>query len=287
MRIITRDFFDVTRPDIFTIADIGDVHIGAAACDEKRLRDKVDRIAGDERCYWIGLGDYCDFINRSDPRFSPGSLAKWITMADLADLAAAQRDRFLDIVKPIAGKCLALVEGNHETAITKHYERGIYSEIVTAIKQFAGHPDDYKLGVGYNGWLILNFYRSPKGKRLAQSSKISINLHHGFGGGKLAGGKALNLERWLWNHECDIAILGHTHNTMTITGARESVVGKTVQHKKMLGVIGGTFLGSFNQDGPSTYSEVNGYFPLPLTSVEIGLRPHAKDFNDRFWAVTI
>ncbi|NIL98744.1 MAG: hypothetical protein GTO62_16895, partial [Planctomycetales bacterium] len=198
MKVLEREFFNVSRSDEFTILPIGDIHLGAAACDEQRFRDTVARVHGDDRCWWIGMGDYADFINRSDPRFHPGVLADWIKMADLADLSRAQRDRFLDIIQPIAAKCLALVSGNHETAIVKHYERDIYHEIVTGVKALGGFEDDYPLAIGYTGWLNLTFYRSDKRQR---GRKVKINLHHGYGGGRLAGAKALNLQRRMAFHK--------------------------------------------------------------------------------------
>ncbi|NIL98745.1 MAG: hypothetical protein GTO62_16900, partial [Planctomycetales bacterium] len=51
-------------------------------------------------------------------------------------------------------------------------------------------------------------------------------------------------------------------------------------------VVSGTFLKSFNQDGPSTYSEVKGYLPLALGGAEIILRPHAKKIADRLRVLT-
>ena len=279
MRVIQRDFFNVKRPDTFTLVPIGDIHIGAAACNEQLLRDVVARVLGDESAYWIGMGDYCDFINRSDPRFNPGAMADWIKVADLGDLAKSQRDKFLDIIKPIAPKCLCLVEGNHETAITRHYERHVYGEIVTAIKQFSGMKDDDRLGIGYTGWLLLNFYRHKKKK--AGSSAVKINLHHGFVGGRLAGAKALNMQRRLAFHEADLCLMGHSHNTMVQAEARQYLAGATVKEKKLIGAYTGTFLKSINVDGPSTYSEVKGYLPMPLSRVEILLRPGAEDQNNR------
>src|SRR3712207_7877261 len=43
---------------------------------------------------------------------------------------------------------------------TRHYERAIYSEIVTEIKRAGGFPDDYQLAGGYYCWLLTAFYRS-------------------------------------------------------------------------------------------------------------------------------
>jgi hypothetical protein len=283
VKVIERDFYDVSRSDQYTIIPLGDIHIGAAACDEQRLRDTVARIAGDPNCYFIGMGDYCDFIQRSDPRFDPGVLADWIKMADLADLSRAQRDRFLDIIKPIASKCLALVLGNHEAMITKHYERDIYYELVSGVKALGGWPEDHKLAIGYTGWLNLNFYRSSKRARV---TKIKINLHHGHGGGRLAGAKALNMQRRLAFHKADICIVGHTHDTLILPGAYQDTAGKKVVEKKQVGVVAGSFLRGFNQDGPSTYSEVKGYLPMPLAGTEIILRPGAKKHDDRIRVMT-
>src|SRR4030042_3499418 len=135
MQIVRREWCGVSREAVFRVLPLGDVHIASAACDEQLFTNTVARIAGDPDCWWIGMGDYCEWINRNDPRFDPACLAPWITVADLVDLSKAQRDRFLDIVKPIAAKCLTLLEGNHEATITRYTERAIFSEIVTAIKQ--------------------------------------------------------------------------------------------------------------------------------------------------------
>jgi predicted phosphodiesterase len=273
MRVLSREWFNVTRADTYRVIPLGDVHLGNAACDEGLFRSVVGRIAADDSCYWIGLGDYADFINVSDPRFDASELADWIKMADLGDLARAQRDRFLDIVRPIAPRCLALVEGNHEMAIAKHYERNIYSEIVTGVKEAGGFDADYQLGLGMYGWLLLHFYRSD---RKVRGSLLKLNLHHGFVGGKLAGAKALNMQRWLWTRECDLALFGHSHNTGAQVESIEYVTktGK-VRHRRAIGAYCGTFLNG------AKYAEVKGYFPAPVGHIEVLLKPGATDENDR------
>lgn len=275
MQVLRREWFGVERNSIFRIYPLGDIHIGAAACDETRLRATVDMIKADEHAYWWGQGDYCDFINRSDPRFSPASLASWITIADLADLARAQVERFLSIVEPIAHKCIALVEGNHETAITRHYERNVFSEIVTGVKERGKFDSDHSLALGYYGWLQLAFHRSAEGEKRAGTKVLNVNLHHGFGGGKLAGGKALNMQRWLWSHDCDLAVFGHTHNTGVQVEAVERIDGRgCVSYHRRVGCYAGSYLRTINE-GAATYSEVKGYLPLPVAGVEITVRPFA------------
>jgi len=272
MKIIRRKWRGVSRSDTWTLYPLGDVHLGNAACDEKLFRQVVKRIAADDRALWVGLGDYCDFVNLSDPRFDHASLASWVRMSHLGDLARAQSERFLEIVQPIAGKCLGLVEGNHERAIAKHYERSIYSEIVMGVKQAGGFPVEQQLGFGYSGWLLLHFYRHETKDACGRCIKIS--LHHGFVGGKLAGAKALNMQRWLWTHCCDLAIFGHSHNTMVQVESVESVKGNRVVHDHRIGCYGGTFMNG------ARYSEKAGYFPLPITQPHVILQPGAHERRD-------
>jgi predicted phosphodiesterase len=273
MKIIRRKWNGLARGDTFRLYPLGDVHLGNAAADEKLFRSVVARIAADENAYWLGLGDYCDFVNRTDPRFDPHSLPSWVKMVHLGDLARAQSDRFLDIVEPIAHKCLGLVEGNHERAIEKYYERSIYSDIVAGIKTRGGFPLEHQLAFGYSGWLMLHFYRSEDDRRC---SLVRVSLHHGFVGGRLAGAKALSMERWLWTHDCDLAIFGHSHNTMVQVESVESVRGERVVHDHRIGLYSGTFM-----DGGARYSEVKGYLPLPITQPHIILTPGAAEQRDR------
>ena len=278
MKIIRRKWHGLDRATTFRLFPLGDVHLGNAACDEKLFRSVVQRIADDDNALWIGLGDYCDFINVSDPRFDPESLSPWVRMAHLPDLARAQSERFLEIVQPIAHQCLGLVEGNHERAIAKHYERSIYSEIVTGIKERGGFESDHPLAFGYSGWLMLHFYRHAT--KDAHGRLVRISLHHGFVGGKLAGAKALNMQRWLWTHDCDLAIFGHSHNTMAQVEAVESVKGNRVVRHHRIGMYSGTFMNG------ARYSEKAGYFPLPITQPHVLLRPGAAEQRDQIRVVT-
>ncbi len=264
-----------SRSDVFNIVPLGDVHIGNAACDEGLLQSVVDGILA-TGAYWIGLGDYAEFINIRDPRFEPEILAPWITTADLVDLARAQSERFIDIVRPIAPQCLGLVEGNHERGIKKYFERDIYSAITANIKQMGKFPADYKMQFGYYGWLLLSFLRGSVARTM-----VTINLHHGFGGGRLKGGKALNMERWLNTHNCDLAIFGHCHNADATRVGVDYIGDDGEEHTQTRkGVYSGTFMAN------ASYAVRQGYLPLPLGGVEIVLTPGAMRREDVVRIVT-
>jgi hypothetical protein len=283
MRIIKRAFYNVSRLDCFNIIPLGDIHLGASACDEARLKRVIKRITEEPNTYWTGKGDFCDFINRSDKRFDITTLAKWlITSKNLADIAGAQSKKFLEYVAPIANKCLYLEEGNHERAIYRHYERNIYSEIVAGVKQSAGWDDKYKLALGYEGFLVLTFYGSDKKEG---ASVITIYSHHGYGGGRKEGSKANNLQETLWTINADIVLFGHSHNTQTQVQEVIEVRGNKVIERVRLGAYTGTFLKSFTEDS-DTYSRIAGYKAIPLGGIEIVLQPRAKDYRDRIRLIT-
>ena len=282
MEVITHEFFGVNRRIRMGLVPLGDIHIGSGLCDEDLLK-KVVNFIKENGYYWVGMGDYCEFISLSDPRFDPKSLARWVRTEHLSDLVSVQRDRFLEIVEPIADRCLALLEGNHERSIRKHYERDVYLEIVGTIKKMAGAGQDRKLALGYEGWVRLKFYRE-KARRSAME-KVDIHLNHGFVGGRLAGAKALNMQRWLWTHAADLVLLGHSHVSMSQAEAVESLdkAGNPVIERRV-GAFTGTFMRS-TEKGTATYREVRGYLPLPHGGVLVMLRPFAG--RDRKVQVTL
>jgi len=145
---------------------------------------------------------------------------------------------------------------------------------VTGIKEQAGRSADDPLAFGYSGWLVLSFYRSGKARR-QRATVLKVNLHHGFVGGKLAGAKALNMQRWLWTHEADLVIFGHSHNTMSQVESVEEVRGAKIVHQHRMGMYCGTFMNG------ARYAEERGYFPVPLTFSWAELRPGAAEVRDR------
>ena len=286
MRTLRWEYYNVSRPDRWTLYPLGDVHLGAGTCDEKLLAADIQRIADDPQGLWVGMGDYCDFINQSDPRFCVGNLADWlVNKRSLADLAGAQRERFVEMVTPIAGKCIGLLSGNHETAIQRHYERAIYNEIVTGVKEAVGFEPDRSLALGYHGWLQMAFYYGPD--RKGGSHVMRFSLHHGFTGGRLAGGKALALQRWLWSHDADLVLMGHSHNIDSDVAAVYGIdkAGHHVEYVRK-GAFTGTYLRSVTDQGTDTYAEVKGYMPAAVGGIEVKLHPMATRQQNRVKIVT-
>jgi hypothetical protein len=273
MRVIVNEVSRKDCPDL-SLFPIGDVHIGAKACDEKALKEVIKHVKDTPNARWIGMGDYCDFINIRDPRHDPSVLADWIGMSDLTDLARAQKEYFVNLVRPIADKCVGLLQGNHEASIIKYSERDIYSEIVTAVKTAGGHAPEKPLGLGYYGWVLLKFLDTNRKNRDWRWT-CRLNCHHGFTGGRLAGAKALNAQRWAWTHpSADVVLMGHSHNTSVQVEQVEHVTaqGKVYPHNITVAYTGSYLRSSV--DGVTTYSERMGMLPMPVSRIAVHIKPN-------------
>jgi hypothetical protein len=280
MKLIHKIFYDVSRTDEFVIVPLFDIHIGHRDCNEAALKRVVDTIANTPNMYWIGGGDFCDFIRVHDPRFSPEAYADWIQVKHLGDVARAQRDRFLDIIEPIAPKCLGLLMGNHEETIHRYSERRIYDEIVMGVKERAGFPAEQPLALGYSGFLWLDFVVSKEGAKRESVHGIVFDLHHGHVGGRLKGAKGLNLQREMWYSRGDIMLRGHSHNTDAQTEAVIIPKRRSIETKMVFGAYCGCFLESVSKDGVN-YAERAKYPPVPLAGIEVVLSPRSSNPRKR------
>jgi hypothetical protein len=281
MQTVMHEWRALSRADIWRLFPLFDIHLGHRGCDERLLKATVKRIDEDDHARWIGGGDYCEFINRSDKRYDEAMVAKWLLGA--RDLAGRQLDKLVALLKPIAPKCLGLVMGNKEERILRKYERDIYGALVTEMKQAGGMEPTQRLGLGWYGWIVLKYYRSPAPQR-KRACVMKIVTHHGFSTGRLAGANALNLERWLWQHNCALGLMGHSHRRLPsdVDHKDVSASGKPL-YLKSKGAFCGSFLGKYIDDveGAAPYYERAGFFGKAPGGIEIVLRPGAASQDDR------
>lgn len=281
MRTLRKTITYEGRATTIRLYHLTDLHLGAAACDETLLRRYVAAIEADPLAYWIGGGDYIDAIARKgDKRYQESTMSKWLRGQD--DVLGLQRDYVVDLLAPIAGKCLGLVNGNHEHAALRFYDRNIYWEIVTGLAR-AAERDPAELGLGIQGFIVLKFrrrYSQPdaSGRDFGGTRTITIYTHHGYGGGRLPGGHALALGRILGDYECDLALLGHRHVTQMVTKTIVKPGVKTARTVDRYGLFCGTFLGAYvepSSDGRpiDTYPEHMGLPPSLLGTPTITIKP--------------
>ena len=253
-----------SKSAVFRIVPLADLHLGNVACDEKALQQTVDGIAADESAYWIGMGDYAEFIKPRDMRFDQKALAPWLY--GKADVARHQIARLKKLLTPIAPQCLGLLTGNHERDIQRRWDHDVYTSIVEALA-----PDgaQKKIRLGFSGFILLRFHRLGDRKR---TWTLPLFVTHGWWGGRLYGNGGLNLERVFGWVQAQMVLAGHDHKKRALSISRvKPRANGGIERIDGWCCSCGSFL-----DMPR-YAEERGYRPLPIGPLEILVRPYAHE----------
>lgn len=280
MRAITWDIRQTKTDEEFRLYPIGDTHLGARLSDEIALKATVNNIKDDPNARWIGMGDYTDSIGRNvgDKRSAESGLAPWL-LGEMK-IYERQRDRFKEFFTPIADKCIGMLTGNHETAALRHQGVDMYYALAEHIQNAAGHS--VPLALGYLGFVKLRFRYLSDNSKVREtrnggmsSAPFTIVAHHGWGGGRKAGAKALKLEDMTRMYDADIYLMGHVHFELPLKGNRIAMnqSGKLIE-KRWVSLMTGTYLRghSLNDEYP-TYAEEAGYPPTTIGSPVITIMP--------------
>ena len=272
-----------SRSDALTIWNLSDLHLMSRACAEDKLREDIETIENDPHSFWLGGGDYCEFIGHTDKRFDPDSVAEWVSVKDLGRLGERGIRHCRELFWPIRHKCLGLLMGNHEKYYELHTEHeGLHSWLCT------------ELGVSnlrYSSLFDVVFIRNPRAKtpRLLQGpvkrngfSKVAFRIfcHHGAGFAQTPGGKLNKLIQFMQSFDADVYFCGHVHDKV---GRREPTIGgnpacdKLVAHER-LGIISGSYLKTYAQ-GVTTYGEQRGYRPVSLGAAWVKIRPETRQLR--------
>jgi len=266
VRLIHRRTVYTSASDTFRLVVIGDTHLGNVASDEKTLKAVCQGIADDPRAYWLGLGDYCECINRHDPRFSTDALAGWLFgREEMRDIARTEADRFLDYTRPIAGKCVGLCEGNHEASILQHSECDVYSRIVEGLASDDEHRLDHR------GMITWKFERNGGG-----SWTWPLFASHGSGGGRAETAPTAALTRLADQVDgVSAVIMGHLHRYEHHPVAKLRPEGGKVRAVTMHLVSIPALCGEME------YAERKDLRRAPTGWVELAITPYARAVDVR------
>ena len=274
MRVIIHELPYKSRSDWFEIIPIGDIHLGNALCDEAALRRTVKHIKETDRCYWGGMGDMIDGINRADKRFQESQIAEWLWGYD--DVVGPQIEVLTQILNPIKDKCLWMLRGNHEDFVLQKFQRDVYYEICRKM----GLSEKNPIMLGYRGFIVMRMQRQRSGTGGASTYTYTIFAHHGYGGGRLEGGKALKLGRLPKHYQADLLLYGHEHVKMIgqpIQQLRPTATGGIVG-KMIYTCMTGTYLQGYDADGvKEVYSEVQNLPPSALGSITVKVNPDRQE----------
>ncbi len=254
------------RPDKFTLFPLGDMHLGVIHCDEDLLIEKVKEIKDDKRNIWLGMGDYGDFVAPDDyKRWDGNILADWM-QPHIDNIVHTQVKRINEILSPIWGQCLGLIEGNHEEKITRYHHEN-------PIKQLLEKANEKAL-VKYGGvqcFIRLVFERSGH-----DQETLIIHARHGEGSARTSGARALAVLRMSQSTiNAQITLMGHLHGQESPDIPQRlllSTKGK-IKSYESLAVMTGAWIRAYMMNVPPCYLERWGSPPSVLGCPHIIIEP--------------
>jgi hypothetical protein len=265
--------------DTLRIKALFDMHIGAAACDEKKLNSDIKYILDTPDCYTFIGGDAVDAIVRSDlRRFMSGASNEEIHDA-LDDALNIYTRQAVAKLKPLADadKILFYIEGNHEAGIRKHHQYNIAREICD------------RLNVPFLGYSCLYRLTLKKGLHNDKHNFI-LYAHHGFGSGRKAGSSINNLTGLQESFEADAYFMGHDHKSISTKSPRFSISGSgnpRLLSKDVVFIRGGSYLKTYLDGKKVTYSEQAGYPPVRTGGALLEIRLRKTDGKNRALETTV
>lgn len=250
---------------------VGDIHLGAAACDIEDFRKTVSQIAKDPNGYWLGMGDYGDLIMPSDPRWAfSGHDWKRLGFVNgkpgISNLGIEHRDLIERELAPIADKCLGLLYGNHEHAFSRYY----FIDVARYLADRFNVPM-----LGYTALVRLEIEIKRGQKDHGQIWALTIFAEHGATGGGSDGNAINSLQKRGVEFHADIYLKGHVHK-LGVTQRTELGWGpQALATRDRIFMLTGTYLKGYSEY-EVTYGERKGYSPSEIGGGVIVLDPKTR-----------
>ncbi len=250
-----------SRSNWFCLVPIGDLHAGIKNFAENDLKQVIEWIRKTPNAYWIGMGDYAEFINYSDKRFDPYNISDWC-LDSLDKLAQTQANYICKLFMPIKDRCIGLIEGNHEETIRLKYHTSIVDAMAHSLKT---------VNLTDCTWIRLKFARDSN----ASTRNVIVFAAHGSSAAIKLGGKINKITDIGNFFEADIYLMGHVHDRSSAYRPRLYITTKgtpRIYDRNKLFILTGTFFKTY-QEHTRSYGAKKLYPPTPLGVEKIRIEP--------------
>lgn len=237
---------------------VADYHWADQHSNHKRIQEDIDYIRDHENVFCVLNGDLMDCAIASSVGDTYGA-----TLTPMEELQAC-----VDLFKPITGKILCIVPGNHEA---RHYRtNGV--DMTQLMCQQLGIEDRYSTTAAL---LFIRFGRNGDKQNHHRKVAYTAYVSHGNGGGRKEGGKIQRLVDLSTIVDADIYICGHTHLPAILKDnfARPSMANSSITYGTRLYVNTSAKL---NYGG---YGETGAYKPPCLDTPIIHLSGTRKEMR--------
>ena len=278
MEVIVKEI-PYSQKEKFYLYGFGDIHLGATHCDEESLIEKVYEIKHlGKQAIVLGMGDYGDCITPSDlKRWDARVLAPWLLddmdknlpywmRSNMDNIGPGILERVDEILKPIWGSFVGLIEGNHDDGIRKYNHYNFMKELLKRANK--KHTVPY---AGVQCFVVLHFVR----KNSNEVHDIVIHARHGEGAARTSGARALAVLRMAQSTpDADITLMGHLHGQESPDIPQRLTVRRgRLKERNALATMTGAWLLAYKQGAPPSYLERYGSPPSVLGCPRIILRP--------------
>ncbi len=232
---------------------IADVHYGHTLCDIKAFKNYL--ADSDENTYFLGIGDLCDSICVTDPRYR-----KSIDAIASEEILDEQIQGMYNMLLPYKEKIILCGIGNHEDVITKRCGTNPIKRLCSMLEiPYAGYSYFLKLQLHENG---------------SRVRTIMFKCHHGYGGGsRTQGNNITKFAKDMSFYDADVFVYGHVHSLQHDVVPRLSIVGDKLVAKPKILAICGTWKKSLTEDNTTSWEEVQGFPPVMIGGLNINIRP--------------
>jgi len=263
-----------SRVEEFYIVPIGDTHLGNIGCAIDELKETIEWIRVRKNAYWVGMGDYIEAINYSDPRFDIRSVEKKYR-GDVDMVIQKQTEDIIELFEPIKKKSLGILRGNHEEAVRRHYHHDVCYDMWKKLR--APLLED----VAYIRLCFKWKYGKVKKGDYNKDTTFTYNMlaTHGNVGGRKGGAKINRLEDMVAYAEADIYLMAHSHiKAMETKNLLYYDNTGNLRAKKKLLAVTGSFLRGY-QEGASSYVERMNLPPTDIGAIKITINPRKRDIR--------
>ena len=250
--------------DVVTLIPAGCIHADDPGFRPALFKACIQRVQSDPNAYFIGMGDYQNFLRSTARKHLQSYVADENSFDDLDPLIKNRAESFYkEWLKPIEKKIIGLAEGNHYYKSSK----GITDTqwlCEFADCEYLDKPAFLRLKIAYRGKAMKIF---------------KVLIHHGdwSGGHARIGGdfNAMENKGLLGFAGFDLFLFGHTHRKggfkvpvmdMNTTGELN-----LVERPKMF-VRTGCFMAGYDPKCSGTYAQKKLLAPTDLGWCEIGIR---------------
>ena len=261
---------EVGYTEEFCIICVSDIHFLKSNHIPEYVNTVIKEVKKHPGCIVFELGDICDYIATSDPRFSASSLPDEILTgtpkeikARLGDIYKYSTEQICKKLQPIKDNIFASVIGNHEAKVGQYHHLNVQKLKCELLECHNGGTS-----------AIINIVA----KRTKSSEQKTIRVlikHHPVGGGRTLGAPYNSMEKLANLHDVDIVAAGHIHvpvhnllqKTTTGSGKNPKII-----NKDLLLINTGSATMNRKQD-TDTYEEFGNYRTNPIFVYKIFVRP--------------